>query len=947
MEDELLNGLTEAQRDAVTHNTGPCLVVAGPGTGKTKVITSRIAHLILVRKIAPESIVALTFTDKAAREMEERLDQLLPYGITGTTLSTFHSYCNELLKRHTLLLGLSPSATLLSNADEISFLRQHSAELPARRYRPNRNPTDFLKMLISFISKARDEYLAPAQIIEYATQRRAAATDEGDQEQAELIQELGEMYAVVENLYQEHGFLSYGDLVYYAVKLLKEFPSVRKQEGERINYLLVDEFQDTNLVQSEFARLLSDYQKNIMVVGDDDQAIYQFRGANLQNILTFTKTFPDARVITLKDNFRSTQPILDAAYRLIQHNNPARLEIQENVSKKLTSHANKQLPVEHHHFQQSVFEYQFIATTIKDLVEAGTYKPEEIAILIRSKSQAANIELALDGVGIDHQFSGDSKFFTQPIIRIVTAYLRFLANPHHDLNLFFLLSQTPFSVDERVLHRHTHDARYQTISLYDNLLETPEKEMEPQLLEALQYLKKSLSTGNQAKPSQALALFLNDKWKDTLRQQSDSNDLLGMFYNELTTAEQGNRLITVQEYIYHLDYLLSTDEEVALQQSQEGVGTGVQILTAHKSKGLEFPVVFVSNLAQGRFPSRNYSDRFPFPYQLTNTPTPGSQSNLPEERRLAYVAMTRAKEQLILTSSEQYGDNRTKSKLSPFVVEALGLVDPPHPKQQDIETVITQASKEEAERKPLHYAPGTKFAVSALEAYQQCPQRYKYQYVLKIKTPASAAANFGTSIHRTLQLWFEAKNRGESADLDDLYEASWLPGGYFSKEQEQQRYHEGLEKLRTYLASQADLPSPLYLEHTFQTKRQDGTCISGKVDRVDLLPNGSVRVVDYKTSERAPQAKELLDHLPLYAYTEALTAQGQTVEEVELQYVMAGETLRTNVANLHKEAIYEGIERTIQAIQESALYNDYPAKPDRILCGYCDYREVCPFRHGY
>jgi len=947
---ELLNELTEAQRAAVTHLNGPALVVAGPGTGKTKVITSRIAYLVQEQGIAAESITALTFTDKAAREMEERVDKLLPYGITGVTCSTFHSFCFDLLKRHSMLLGMDPGSALMGSAEEIAFLRQHLDELPTSLYKPSRNPVELLRLVTNFMSKCQDEYLSPEQVIEHAKLLVTHARDEGKQEEAEKMLELGLLYAKAQQLYRDNSLLTYGDLIYHTVTLLKNHPSVIDFEGDRVQYLLVDEFQDTNFAQSEVARLLCQNHRNLMVVGDDDQAIYSFRGANLGNILTFTTTFPEAVRITLTDNFRSSQPILDMAHRVIQFNNPERLEADGSISKRLTSHSEHAVAPKHLHFERSIFEAQAIANSVQNLLNEG-FAAEDIAILVRSKTQVASIEEALSTAGIESQFSGDLKFYHQRPIKIACAFLRFLAQPHNDLNLFFLMSAEPLCVEERTLHRFLAKARYETTSLYDYLL-TLEDETELQLQEVKTYLQGRLIEASQFRPSQLLLHFIqSSKWLEQLHESGGgpTMDLLFSLYSTLHTQESSGQLHDIREYVQHLDYLLATDEEVPVPGA-DVIPNGVQIMTVHKSKGLEFRAVFVTNLAQGRFPSRNFRDSFPFPYELTNNPTKGSTSNLAEERRLFYVAATRAKERLFLTSSEQYGESRIRSKLSPFVTEALGLVKPPVAESAPFETLvprpitITQPKVPKTEKFIIPVAKS--HSVSALETYQACPLRYKWQYVLKIRTPASLVSNFGTSMHRALQLWYEFKKRGDVPNLQEIFKSSWVPGGYVSKAFERQRYEEGLAKFEEYLNSQPEGLIPTQLEYNFQAHFDGDILVTGKVDRVDPLPNGKVRVIDYKTGEHPPEMRELVDNLQLVAYSQALSQQGMEVDCVELHYLMVGETLSAPVETLSTAAVLAGVSSTVQQITESAETGIYPAKPSRLTCSYCDFRDICPFRFG-
>ena len=339
----LLADLTARQRKAVTHGEGPLLIVAGAGTGKTTVITRRIAWLIAEKRARPSEILALTFTDRAAFEMIERVDRLVPYGHTDAQISTFHAFGDRLLREHALEAGLSDRSTVLSRAEQIIFLREHLFDLPLDRYRPLGNPTRFLSALVTLISRLRDEDIAPERY-RAAAQRLADAAaanpdDEALAEHAASHWELAETYAAYERLMRGGDRLDFGDQVSLALRLLRDHPAVLEEERIRYRYILVDEFQDTNHAQWEMVRLLAEPHGNVTVVGDDDQSIYRFRGAALGNILGFRSTYPKAASVVLVDNYRSRQPILDAAHRLIRHNDPDRLEAREGLDKRLKARA--------------------------------------------------------------------------------------------------------------------------------------------------------------------------------------------------------------------------------------------------------------------------------------------------------------------------------------------------------------------------------------------------------------------------------------------------------------------------------------------------------------------------------------------------------------------------------------------------------------------------------
>src|SRR6266852_1115424 len=337
--DRILDRLNEAQRQAVTHDTGPLLIVAGAGTGKTTVITRRIAWLIAERKARPDEILALTFTDKAAAEMEERVDTLVPYGYADVEIATFHAFGDRILREHALEIGLTPDFRVLNRAEQTIFFRDRLFELPLAHYRPLGDPTRHLQALITLISRCKDEDISPEEYHAHAERlgrdAAAAADYEEARERAAQQRELAATYAKYQELMSRDGCVDFGDQIVQVLRLLRGRQYVLGAYQRRFEYILVDEFQDTNHAQFELVKLLGARHSNVACVADDDQAIYRFRGAAISNVLSFLDRYPETRQVVLTENYRSHQKILDAAYHLIVNNNPDRLEVRSGISKHL------------------------------------------------------------------------------------------------------------------------------------------------------------------------------------------------------------------------------------------------------------------------------------------------------------------------------------------------------------------------------------------------------------------------------------------------------------------------------------------------------------------------------------------------------------------------------------------------------------------------------------
>ena len=327
--------LNKDQLKAIRHGKGPLLIIAGAGTGKTTVITERIKYLISSKKAKASEVLALTFTQKAAFEMEERVDKIVPYGYTQMYISTFHSFCDRVLRDEALHIGLDSHYILMTEAETLMFLKNNIFKFKLDYFRPAGNPNKFLNGLLVHFNRLKDEDVEPNNYYRWAQNKKLKIKEQKDEIKKNI--ELVEAYKRYEGLKVKEGVMDFADLISNTLKLFRTRKNILKQYQQKFKYILVDEFQDTNIVQNQLVLLLAGKKANLTVVADDDQSIYKWRGAAVSNVLQFKKTYPKAKVITLTKNYRSTQEILNRAYDLIQYNNPDRLEVKEKINKKLIS----------------------------------------------------------------------------------------------------------------------------------------------------------------------------------------------------------------------------------------------------------------------------------------------------------------------------------------------------------------------------------------------------------------------------------------------------------------------------------------------------------------------------------------------------------------------------------------------------------------------------------
>jgi DNA helicase-2/ATP-dependent DNA helicase PcrA len=966
--ERILEGLNPAQRAAVTHGEGPLLVVAGAGTGKTTVLTRRIAYLIAAKRARPEEILALTFTDKAAAEMEERVDLLVPYGVTDVWIGTFHAFGDRLLRDEALELGLSSDFRVLTRPEQALFFRERLFDFPLRIYRPLADPRRHIQALLQLISRAKDEDVSPEAYRAYAEAlaAEAAGLPEGDPRREESARqaELAATYAAYQAAMAARGFLDFGDQVALALRLFRERPAVLARCRARFRYLLVDEFQDTNYGQWALVQLLAGEAGNLTVVGDDDQSIYKFRGAALDNLLGFRRVYPRATSIVLRENYRSTQAILDAAGRLVRHNDPDRLEVREGIDKSLVAKEASGRPPEHLHFDTLSSEADGVAGRIAELVAAGEATYREVAILVRANRDADAYLRALNMRGIPWRFSGNEGLYGRPEVRLLLAFLRALANPDDSLSLYALAGSDLYRMDPLELARcsavagKTHRALRWVLANLEAIADLADLSLETRATAAA--LLRDLRTYGQAALTHTAGevcyrLLTESGWLKRLTARGAEAEAevrnLARFFEVVRGYGAVAAEDRVAAFVAHLELMIEAGDDPAVAEADEGA-EAVQVLTVHKAKGLEFPVVFLVGLVEQRFPSseRREPIRLPdglLPRERLEVLGTGS-AHLQEERRLFYVGMTRAKRRLFLTSARDLGGKRPR-KVSRFVLEALDLpaAAPAAFRASALEAIGRNAPA--AHEAPHWLRPVPDEAVLTLSHYQiddylTCPLKYKYVHVLRVPLRQHHSVVYGKALHEAVAAYLRARAAGRRlglAQVLETFEAAWVNEGFLSREHEEQRRAAGRRALEQFVAQEeARGVAPAHVERAFSFHLGPDR-VAGRWDRIDEV-DGQVILRDYKSSEVRDQreadqkARESLQ-LSIYAlaHRELL---GRIPERVELHFLGSGLTGRSTRDGRDLEATVG----QIKAVAEGLRRRDYRANPGYLQCGFCAFRDICP-----
>lgn len=966
--------LNPKQKAAVEFGTGPLLIVAGAGTGKTTVVTQRIQHLIARENVNPDQILALTFTEKAAKEMEERVDKIMPYGYTQMWISTFHSFCDMILRQEAINIGLNPGYKLIGEGESVLLFRKHLFEMSLSYYRPLGNPVKFIEAILQHFSRLKDEDITPEEYMKYIKSVKKTAEVDGETLTKEQLQELATCYRQFEEIKIKEGVMDFGDLIANTLRLFRKRENILKKYQDKFKFILVDEFQDTNYAQNELAIMLSGTKKNITVVADDDQAIYRWRGAALSNILQFRINFPGAKIISLTQNYRSTQNILDAAYTLIQNNNPNRLEATEKISKKLSSERNiKGKPIEVIFENRLDEEAEKIGLKITELVESKKYIYKDIAILVRANNHAHPISQYLQRQRIPYQFLGPGQLFHQDEIKDLIAYLKVLADLTDSISLFRVLSMEYFDINQRDLNYLLALSKKKNLTLFETLNHLDETYISDLSRTKIRIVQETIlrhiERVKQDSAGQILYYFMTDTgmYQKFLRFKTQREEKIALniakFFDRLKAFEINAENANVYAVVDWIDLMTQLGESPIVSEIDFREMNAVNILTVHSSKGLEFPVVFLVNLVNDRFPGRERREKIPVPSKLLKTKSSipikkdGKTEVIPqdfhlqEERRLFYVAITRAKDLLIMTGSKFYGEGRREKKLSPFVFEALPqfvLKDAEEDERKQLNLLDISEQFKLMDEKPKNveeYEVHT-ISYSALQAFDICPLHYKARYIVGIPTVPSSAQSFGIALHETLSEFYKKVLKKEPVTqklLLELLEKNWVSEGYQSRGHEKEARDRAYHILTTYFKDKFDKKTHIKeVEMKFSFHLGNNLRVIGTMDRVDELPDGTIEIIDYKTGSINSSTKtSYLFQLGLYGLAVSKINKPyfkKNLDKIKLTllYVETGETISRSVTEKDLKEVEEKILARVKKIEQS----DFKCNKN-ILCATCEYRMLC------
>jgi DNA helicase-2/ATP-dependent DNA helicase PcrA len=933
--------LDGAQRRAVEHGTGPCLVLAGPGSGKTRVIVERF--LRLVREGVPaDRLLVLTYTRKAAAEMRDRVERVHGPFEGEPPLLNYHSFAQRVLRRWGWRLGISPAFRIADEAERWLVVDGILGELrPTTLYNPLRSH-DLVDAILDLIEKAKQELVSPAA---YATWAEARLAEAGSSLERELLtrhRECAEVYRRLEASFLERAVLDHDDTILYAERLLREHADIREAVAGAIDHVMVDEYQDTNYAQARLVEALAGERGNLLVVADDDQSIYKFRGASLANLDRFARIYPQHERVILDRNYRSHQELVEASRAIIGAAPPG-----SRIEKHLVADRGPGGAVEVWRADDERGEVVEVARECRRLIDSGA-DPAGIAWLFRRHDDMQAATRALQEEGVAYVVHGGRGFFQRREIKDLMGLLGAVHDPGDSQALLRCLHLPSFAVSSAGRLALGQAARDRELPL-STVVAAGLPELSPDDLAAARRLVDLVVElhGQAAR----------EDVRDVFYAALEGSEFLGVLddADPVTRAQIGANLNKFGELLEgfadwsddrslglalrYLDILRSSraaDEIATVDSGEAGIG----LLTAHAAKGLEWPVVFLGRCSEDRWPGMGgFPARLTLPDELVPEPAPEGEASRDEERRLFYVAATRARDRLVLVHARRYPHSFRDERPSPF----LASLD----RRAGVLRRAIEGSRPPARRQAA--APGgtppppLHASVSDLVTFRDCPRRYAYRSLYRLPVPDSAQRWYGILVHTVLQALAARRQSGAEAGPEeaaslwaDAWETSRGPKGAHPELRGL-----GESQLRRYAASpgwrEAD---PLVVEESFTLSVGAGD-VSGRFDRVDRGRDGARVVIDYKTGP--PRAEDdLRRDLQVRAYAVALARERRSEEvSVELHWLQTAEVSRMSFDARDLGRFHVQVESVARELAEARRLHDFPPKPSSWRCRRCEFRTIC------
>jgi len=957
----------EHQRQAIEHVQGPMLVVAGAGTGKTTVLIQRIARLIRENHARPDEILAVTYTDNAAKEMQDRVQAEAGRNLSGLRVETFHAYCNNLLIRNGKKFGV------LDDYDLWIYLRKRIRELSLEHFVIPANVGKFLHDLLDFMRRCQDELVGPEKYADYVRRLergelaipRVCKTKDvdtlTDEEVLARCREIASVFAKVEQMLAADNLGTFGHMITRAHDLLQRDSELLARERRNARFVLVDEFQDANFAQVKILQLLAGEEQNVFAVGDPDQAIYRFRGASSAAFALFRHTFPSARIVALEKNRRSTAPILKCAHALIRQNpdifsggqgiqyqrSPLVSAREEEASRE--GNRLPSVPVEAVLFgaKGKDLESSDAVGVIRQVRRQSRCKWKDIAVLYRQHLHRDELVAELAEQGIPYSIENMDVMDT-PEVRDLFACLGAVVSSRDDASLFRVAALPQFAIDAEKLRAGIRALpREQESGGVASVLE--KMEGGPAVLGSLQQVRDETARTS-AKSRGALEIILRKFGFDRSSPPLAAVLEFVSRWEDKPITEHGH----VAELLDYLEYFREAGGTIPMTTPNVDA---VRLMTAHTAKGLEFDHVLILRANSGSFPSSFRESLVEFPRELRDPDSVAQQDDKTlhdeEERRLFYVAMTRARDSLTIYAKRGTGktDPTPPGYLRDLLKDKnLGRYLRQRPASGFQTDLFAEASAEG--HAPTGVAawiampPASnlhaRLSASAVQTYERCPLQFKLDREWRIPGETPAAMQYGASIHRVLRAYYDSVRFGRPMTEEALIEffQTDLTDAKIQDPYQQDLYRQqGVEQLREFFAACRRTPAPevLHTEEFFDVKVGETTVV-GRIDRMDKLPDGRIVITDYKTGK--PQSQEDADEslqLSIYAMA-AREKWNYRADHLVFYNLEENSAVVTRLGELELQA-----ERArIEEVAANIAAGKFDPKPSFGVCRLCAYRSLCP-----
>jgi DNA helicase II / ATP-dependent DNA helicase PcrA len=957
----------ERQREAIEHVRGPMLVVAGAGTGKTTVLTRRIARLVREGHARPTEILAVTYTKNAVQDMRERVrDELRGTDVSGLQIATFHEYCNELLGRYGKQFGV------LDDQDLWIYLRKRIRELHLNYFVRAANVSQFLHDLLNFMRRCHDDLVGPEKYAAYVSElergevaiprvsKSKDADNLSDEEVIGRCQEIASVFTTVERMLHEDNLGTFGHMIIHAHALLQGNAELLAGERQRTRFILADEFQDVNFAQVKILQQLAGEERNVFAVGDPDQAIYRFRGASSAAFGLFQQHFPEAKMVVLEKNRRSTTTILRSAFALIAKNpdvfppgqGPASAYQRSPLISAREEEASRDgrplspLLVDSVVLAAKEVECPDLVATIRDRQRKSRCKWSDFAILYRQHFHRELIVAELVEQGIPFAIENMDVVDT-PEARDLFACLGAVVSVNDSASLFRVASFPQFAIDPEKLRAGIRaiprDERKSGVASVLAKIENG-----PAVLNILQQVRDevtraaTMSSGvlniiirnfglNRTSPAIIAVLDFVKRWEDKPKAITKTGD--------------------IAEFIDYLQYFRTAGGVIPISTGAENA---VRLMTAHVAKGLEFNHAFIIRANSNSFPSSYKEPLVDFPRELQGAGSiplfDDKEISRQEERRLFYVAMTRARDSLTIYARQGRGKDPTPDGFLRDLLKDASLK--PWLRQRHALEFQTDLFAEAAAALPgspvsewLKLPPAfdlaAKLSASALQTYEICPLQFKLEREWRIPGEVPAAMEYGATIHRILLAYYASVRLGRTIEDDqliELFKTDLRAAGIEEKYQQELYERQGIDQLRQFLAAckRAPVPQVMHTEESFEMQIGQAKVV-GRIDRIDQLNNGRVAITDYKTGR--PKSQEDADRslqLSIYALA-AREKWGYRADQIMFYNLEDNNAVVTR----RTEGQLQECKQKVEEVSQKIAAEEFDAKPG-FYCTFCAYRTLCP-----